>query len=129
MDIGQYEGKMFLVMVDWTTRYIQVEWLKSKQPKEIIKALLNKWISYFGPPNAIMTDCGREFQNEGMISFGERMGIEIKSTASESSWSNGKAEKIVELLKTASKIKGRRRYIRRHLSILDDKRYQYERDE
>ena len=52
MDIGQYEGKMFLVMVDLTTRYIQAEWLKSKQPKEIIKALLNKWISYFGPPNA-----------------------------------------------------------------------------
>jgi len=64
VDIGEVEGDKFLVMVDWNTWFCQAEWIKIKQPKEIINTLLKKWICIFGTPQIFLSDCGREFQNE-----------------------------------------------------------------
>ena len=60
---------------------------------------MEKWISYFGPTVKILTDRGREFQNEVMVEFTEKWVIKLKCTASESPWSNGKCERMVGILK------------------------------
>ena len=44
-------------------------------------------------------DGGREFQNEEIAEFTEKFGIELRCTASESPWWNGKCEKVVGLRK------------------------------
>ena len=44
-------------------------------------------------------DGGWEFQNEKMTGFMEKWGIQLKFTASESPWGNGKCGKVVGLLK------------------------------
>src|SRR6201990_198253 len=99
MDIGKLEGEKFLVMVDWATHYCQAKWIKDKKPSNIMECIMEKWISYFGAPQKIITDGGREFQNEEIIEFTEKWGIEMLCTASESPWSNGKSEKTVGILK------------------------------
>jgi hypothetical protein len=96
MDLGAIaEGKTFLVIVDVVTKFSQAGWVKSKKPEEIMKTFLHKWISVFGAPRTLLTDNGGEFQNDEMLRMGERFGIEIKSTSSESPWSNGICEKVV----------------------------------
>src|SRR5215469_3866198 len=99
IDLGELEGEKFIVMVDWATRYSQAAWIKSKKPEEMIEKVMEKWVSYFGPPEKILSDGGREFQNEEFAEFAEKQGIELMVTASESPWSNGKCEKVVGLLK------------------------------
>src|SRR5215469_2167566 len=99
IDLGELEGEKFIVMVDWATRYSQAAWIKSKKPEEMIEKVMEKWVSYFGPPGKILSDGGREFQNEEFAEFAEKQGIELMVTASESPWSNGKCEKVVGLLK------------------------------
>jgi transposase InsO family protein len=99
MDLGEIEGKRFIVMVDHATSYIQATWIANKQPKVIVIALLEKWISVFGAPKKILSDNGLEFQNEEVKEMTESFGIEILSTPAESPWSNGKCEKMVGILK------------------------------
>lgn len=103
LDIGEIDGNKFLVMVDWATRYCQSKWVKSKKPKEMFESVLDRWVSIFGPPKRILTDGGREFQNEEFVEFTECYGIELICTSSESPWSNGKCEKMVGLLKEGLK--------------------------
>ena len=37
LDIGEIEGKKFLVIVDLATRYCQAYWIRDKKPETIIK--------------------------------------------------------------------------------------------
>ena len=61
--------------------------------------VIEKWISIYGPPRRILTDNGREFQNDLFYEMCESMDIKVLTTAAESPWSNGKCEKMVGLLK------------------------------
>ena len=80
--------------------------MRTKNPEGIMECLMTRWISYFGAPKKILSDGRREFQNEEMVKFSEKWGIELKYAASESSWGNGKCEKVVDLLKkTLRKLK------------------------
>ena len=47
----------------------------------------------------ILTDNGREFQNENMINLTDAWNMEMMTTASESPFSNGRCEKTMRLIK------------------------------
>ena len=99
VDLGEIEGKRFLVMVDTMTRYCQAQWVRDKTPGSIIKALTEGWFSIFGAPSKILSDNGGEFQNEMMRIMTERWNIKMLTTPAESPWSNGLCEKTVGILK------------------------------
>lgn len=99
LDIGELEGEKFLVIIDWATRYCQAKWIKNKKPEEMIEVVMDRWLSIFGAPRKILTDGGREFQNDEFVEFTDSWGIELLSTASDSPWSNGKCEKMVGIIK------------------------------
>ena len=99
MDVGELNGRKFIVLLDWNTGYTQGAWLKRKTPNEVIEIIMERWVCYFGAPKKILTDGGREFQNEEVEEFTERWGIELMSTSAESPWSNGKCEKAVGVMK------------------------------
>ena len=101
LDLGEFDGKRFLVMVDLGTRYCQACWVSCKKPEEIIKKFIKHWVAIFGTPSTLLTDNGKEFQNESVLKMCEAFGINCKATAAESPWSNGKCEKMVGLLKDA----------------------------
>ena len=45
MDVGEFEGHKFVVMLDQYSWYTKAEWVRSKQPEGIFKVLMKKWIS------------------------------------------------------------------------------------
>ena len=101
MDLGEFEGRRFLVIVDMGTRYVQACWLRNKKPEEVIQAFVKHWVALFGCPQVVLTDNGGEFQNESFLRMSEMFGIKCKTTAAESPFSNGLCEKMVGLLKDA----------------------------
>lgn len=102
-DLGELEGKKFLVMVDWATNFCQASWIKDKKSSRILEGLFNSWITIFGAPRKIMSDNGLEFQNEEIRSMSDKLGIEMMATPAESPWSNGKCERMVGVLKDGVK--------------------------
>jgi hypothetical protein len=99
MDLGELEGRRFLVLLDLATHFCQAVWIKSKRPMDIVEGLMKRWISIFGPPDKLLSDNGLEFQNDEMKILGERFNIGLLSTAAWSPWSNGLCEKMVGLVK------------------------------
>ena len=63
---------------------------------------MKQWISIFGTPNSIYSDNGGKFVSNDVIDFCENFNIKIKTTPTESSWSNGICERhnaiITEML-------------------------------
>ena len=53
----------------------------------------------WSPPKKILTDNGREFQNEEMRNLTDSWNIEMMTIAAESTFSNGRREKTVGLIK------------------------------
>ena len=100
MDVGEIEGRKFLVLVDTATRYCQAVWIKDKKPRTIITALVDRWFSIFGVPAKILSDNGGEFQNEEMRAMTDKWNIKILTTSAQSPWSNGICEKTVGILKS-----------------------------
>ena len=71
-------------MLYCATNYVQASWIKSKKPKEVMINVMEKWISVYGPPKRILTDNGREFQNDLFYEMCESMDIKVLTTAAES---------------------------------------------
>ena len=99
MDLGEYGGKRFMVVVDLATRYCQACWVNGKKAEEIIRKFIKHWVALFGTPKVVLSDNGKEFQNESFLRMTEMFGINCKTTAAESPWSNGKCERMVGLIK------------------------------
>ena len=60
---------------------------------------MKKWISVFGTPKKILTDNGREFQNEEMRNLTDAWNIEMMTIAAEMPFSNGRCDKTLGLIK------------------------------
>jgi hypothetical protein len=99
MDLGELEGRKFLVMVDMATRFCQAAWIPNKKPSVIVQAIVEKWLSVFGAPDSVLSDNGLEFQNPEVRMLYERFNIRMLTTAVYSPWSNGLCERMVGLLK------------------------------
>ena len=80
-------------MIDHLTRFSSAKICRSKKPSEIIKGVIESWVSVFGCPGKFLMDNGREFANEEMMKTAEAMNIRILHTSAESPWSNGLVEK------------------------------------
>ncbi|XP_066940951.1 uncharacterized protein [Macrobrachium rosenbergii] len=74
-------------------------WLHQRRKRENRKERQaeEKWFAIFGAPK-ILSDSGEEFQNEKVRRMAERW-IKVMATASESPWSNGISEKMVDIKK------------------------------
>ena len=93
MDLKQFWGVYILHMVDHAIRYSAAAIISSKQKEVIINKIFRYWIAIFGTPNLFLFNNGGEFNNELFRKMGEQLNINIKTTAAESSWSNGIVEK------------------------------------
>ena len=94
MDLKFYDDVYFLVIVDLATRYCTASVIRDKKSSTIVKNVMISWISRFGPSLKILTDNGKEFQNEEFRSMGEMFNITILTTAAESPFSNGCCERM-----------------------------------
>lgn len=93
MDIKEINGNKVLHLIDHATRYSVGVRIPSKERSDIISAMFKHWIAYFGTPGSILTDNGREFDNESFRDMAQNLNIVVRTTAAESPWSNGLNER------------------------------------
>ena len=93
MDLKFCHGKILLHLIDQCTRLSASCTIPDKNPDTVIKAIFKIWISVYGSAEKFLTDNGGEFANSDFIELCESFGITVKTTAAESPWSNGLAER------------------------------------
>ena len=105
MDLKSYGSFYFLVIVDLFTRYCSAIVLPNKMSPTVIRGVFKGWITFFGAPQKIISDNGREFNSDQFQTFAEAFNIKLLNTAAESPWSNGVCEKMNDVLgKAVNKI-------------------------
>ena len=86
-----------LSMVDGATNYHQAVLLKNREPEKVARALVDKWLSLFGPPKEIYMDQGGEFET-AFVAVLEDHGILSHVTGAYAPWQNAFAERHGGLL-------------------------------
>ncbi|KAF4525953.1 hypothetical protein B566_EDAN000744, partial [Ephemera danica] len=102
MDIAEYEGKYYLVMVDTYSRYIEVKKLDNLSSAEIIKACKGIYARH-GIPQYSFSDCGTQFMAQEFQSFCDKYGIIHETSSPRYPQSNGQAEVAVKVVKNILK--------------------------
>ncbi len=94
------KGIYIMYMIDQFTRFQVAAVIRSKEPKEIVKTLMMKWMPIFGRVDKILTDNGTEFCNEEMREVASAFNIQLLTTGANSPWQNGGNEKAHGLTDT-----------------------------
>jgi transposase InsO family protein len=68
--------KYLLILMDLFSGYLQLIPMPSKQPQELVNAVLTHWFKAYGPPRSLRSDKGGEYENEVFVSFLNRWGTQ-----------------------------------------------------
>ncbi|XP_011404918.1 PREDICTED: uncharacterized protein K02A2.6-like [Amphimedon queenslandica] len=103
---GPYQGKLFLVLVDSHSKWLEVCIVPSTSAEATIK-VFKSIFSTHGIPEQIVTDNGTGFESGEFQDFMSQMGIQHICTSPYHPSSNGLAERAVKTFKsTVSKLDG-----------------------
>ncbi len=100
VDLFTLQGIDYVVTVDYTSNFWEVDKLDSTVSKAVIKKLKPHFARY-GIPDQVITDNGPQFTSEQFARFAHTYGFEHITTSPHHSQANGQAESAV---KTAKKI-------------------------
>ena len=100
VDLKDVEKEKVFHIVDNATRYSGGALVTNKSKEEIVDKFFMNWIKIFGCPKKLLSDNGREFNNELFKEMASLLGVELLSTAAESPWSNGITERHNALIGT-----------------------------
>lgn len=95
---GPFQGKVFLVVVDSMSKWVEVKVVKNQSSAEIIRCL-REIFSVHGIPQTIISDNGTGFVSCEMKQFCRMNGIHTHTTAPYHPSSNGQAERMVQYVK------------------------------
>ena len=99
MDICEKEGRKYLVVVDYYSRYITVHELPQGQQADDVTDKLEGLFCLLGVPNSIVSDNGPPFSSEAFRRFCEKMDIVHVTSSPRYPQSNGEAERAVQTVK------------------------------
>lgn len=99
---GPFFDQYFLIVVDAYTKWLEVIPTISITTTATIKILKNLFTT-FGLPITIVSDNGRQFRSEEMMTFLKENGIQSKFTAPFHPSTNGQAERYVQTFKNKIK--------------------------
>ncbi|UYV78459.1 hypothetical protein LAZ67_16001473 [Cordylochernes scorpioides] len=101
MDLaGLFMGRMFLVIVDAYTKWLEIFILKEITSRTIIYHL-GQVFARFGLPELLVTDNGRQFVSKEFEEFTKMNGIRHTKTSPYNQSSNGLADRYVRRFKTS----------------------------
>ena len=94
VDLMKIEGEWALKMVDMFSRYAVVELVPDKTAASLVAAVDRRWVTYFGPPKAILSDPGGENTGERTLEYFAALSAKTMTTATNSPRSNGVCERL-----------------------------------
>lgn len=94
MDLHQLEPNLwFFHMIDEFSRFSNAVIIRSKVASVIVQKFLQYWVSIFGSPKKVLSDNGREFDNEKFRDMCGNFNISVVTTPAYSPWCNGICER------------------------------------
>ena len=109
-DIFSFKNQEYLVVVDYYSKFPEVEQLTCKTANGVISAL-RQIFSRHGIPEILFCD-NMPFASHVMASFAEEMGFEIITSSPRYAQSNGQSEKFVGIVKSfMQSARGRTRHM------------------
>ena len=99
---GPIDGHMYLVLVDAFSKYPEITKMSSTTSAATVNALRDIF-SRQGLPELIVSDNGPQFVSKEFESFCQQNGIMHRTSAVYKPSSNGQAERVVQILKSAAK--------------------------
>ena len=104
-DIFHFQDEIFLITVDEATRYKIATRCSGRFLKDILSALMNSWIRYFGPMRVLVTDQESSLMTVAAGEELQRLGIERRPAGTTSGrqgqkhTTTGLVEKHIDLIK------------------------------
>ena len=90
---NQNKNEYIFYLIDAFTRYQVATVINQKTPDQVINAIFEKWIQYFGIPDKVLSDNGGEFSNAEMQEVSNRINLKLFTTGAQSPWQNGICER------------------------------------
>ena len=97
-DVLDNEGKKYLILVDYYSKYIDAVELKAETTIAIIEAMKTVFACH-GLPGTLRSDNGPEFSSGTFKTFCSDNGIEHERSSPHFQSSNGEAERAVQTVK------------------------------
>lgn len=97
---GPFQGKVFLIVVDAHSKWLEVSLMSSMSSSAVINTLRLLFATH-GLPDVIVSDNGAAFTSTEFQEFADRNGIRHITTAPYYPSSNGQAERMVQTTKEA----------------------------
>ena len=98
--------KYVLIKVETSTRFLIAEPLKTKQPKEVAKSFINRYVPILGIPSKILLDQGTEYKNMLFKSLCTALHIEHNFNPTDKHSAN-LAERVIRDLNSYFRLIGR----------------------
>ena len=94
MDLKQWNGQWILHIIDMWSRYTISVFINKKRSSEVINAMMQKWVGFFGVMGSFMADNGGEFSSDEMREVMSILNVRVITTAAERSFQNGLCEQV-----------------------------------
>jgi transposase InsO family protein len=98
VDLCEKKGKMYLVLIDYYSRYIEYEQLSMTTSSAVI-CELKKMMARYGIPEVLYSDNGSQFSSKEFSDFVKDWGIVHITSSPKFPQSNGEAENAVKTVK------------------------------
>ncbi|UYV82313.1 hypothetical protein LAZ67_21001683 [Cordylochernes scorpioides] len=98
VDLFEIEGRKYLGIVDYYTKYPEVFELRSTKAEMVIEKL-KEVFARCGVPKIMMTDNGLPFQSTEMMEFAKEWNVTHTTSSPRSPQSNGMIERTIQTLK------------------------------
>ena len=99
MDLFHFNGKNFLLMVDYYSKYIEVSLLSSLRATDVIMQIKSQFARH-GIAREVISDNGPQFNCAEFVSFSKSWGFKHITSSPHRPQSNGMAERAVQTVKT-----------------------------
>lgn len=104
-DIFHFEGNIYLIVIDYYSKYIEVVKIKSLLSECVINELKNIF-SRQGIPDVVMSDNGPEYRSHSFQQFSKDWNFNHVTSSPRYPQSNGQAERAVQTIKNILKKTG-----------------------
>ena len=98
MDLFEFDGQTFLLVVDYYSRWIEVKHMPTQTSKRVIQRL-KAIMSVHGIPEIIVSDNGPQFASDEFACFARKYGFLLVTSSPRYPQSNGMAERAVQTVK------------------------------